>query len=67
MGAELPCLLAVRRLLVGARERLSRGVISTQKHYLEDSGKHDEAAKVTEGRTLYHCLASGVAIQKAGS
>ena len=50
---------------LSARERLSRGVISTQKHCLEDDGKHDEAARVTEG--LYHFLAIGVAIKESGS
>ncbi len=33
--------------------------------YLEDAGKHEEAKKVTEGRKLYHFMATGVAIEKA--
>lgn len=33
------------------------------KHYLEDAGKHEEAAKVTEPRKVVSFLATGVAIQ----
>jgi hypothetical protein len=39
--------------------------VEQTRHYLEDAGKHDEAAKITEGRKLYTFMASGVAIEKA--
>jgi hypothetical protein len=38
--------------------------VEQTRHYLEDAGKHEEAAKVTEGRKLYKFLANGVAISK---
>jgi hypothetical protein len=34
------------------------------KHYLEDAGKHEEAAKVTSGRQVLSFVATGVAIEQ---
>ncbi|MBL8755095.1 MAG: DUF4920 domain-containing protein, partial [Planctomycetes bacterium] len=41
--------------------------VEETKHYLEDAGKTEEAAKVTEGRKLWRFMASGVAIKKAAA
>lgn len=43
---------------------MKQETVEETKHYLEDAGKKDEAAKVTEGRRLFHFMASGVAIEK---
>jgi len=43
---------------------MKQETVEQTKHYLEDAGKHEEAAKVTEGRKLYHFMATGVAISK---
>jgi hypothetical protein len=54
------------------RETIVEGVLEMRqetveetKHHLEDEGKKDEAAKVTEGRKLFRFMASGVAIKRA--
>ena len=39
--------------------------VAETKHYLEDAGKHDAAAKVTKGRKILRFMADGVAIEKA--
>jgi uncharacterized protein DUF4920 len=56
-----------RVAIVEGTMTMKQETVEQTKHYLEDAGKHDEAAKVTEGRKLYHFLASGVAIKKSGS
>ena len=56
-----------RVAIVEGTMTMKQETVEQTKHYLEDAGKHDEAAKVTEGRKLWHFLASGVAIKKAGS
>jgi hypothetical protein len=43
---------------------LKQETVEQTRHYLEDAGKHEEAAKITEGRKLYHFVATGVAIEK---
>jgi hypothetical protein len=43
---------------------LKQETVEQTRHYLEDAGKHEEAARITEGRKLYHLLARGVAIEK---
>jgi hypothetical protein len=43
---------------------MKQETVEQTRHYLEDAGKTDEAKKVTEGRKLFHFMASGVAIQK---
>lgn len=53
-----------RTTIVEGVMTLKQETVEQTRHYLEDAGKHDEAQKVTEGRKLYHFLASGVAIQK---
>src|SRR5262245_58329139 len=55
-----------RVAIVEGTMTMKQETVEQTKHYLEDAGKHDEAAKVTEGRKLWHFLASGVAIKKAG-
>ena len=54
-----------RTTIVEGTMTMKQETVEQTKHYLEDAGKHDEAAKVTEGRKLYHFMASGVAIKKA--
>ena len=54
-----------RTAIVEGTMSMKQETVEQTKHYLEDAGKKDEAAKVTEGRKLYHFLASGVAIKKA--
>jgi hypothetical protein len=56
-----------RVAIVEGTMTMKQETVEQTKHYLEDAGKHDEAAKVTEGRKLWHFLASGVAIKKTGS
>jgi hypothetical protein len=46
---------------------MKQETVEQTRHYLEDAGKKDEAAKVTEGRKILTFTASGVAIKKAGS
>ncbi|MFY9342931.1 MAG: DUF4920 domain-containing protein, partial [Planctomycetota bacterium] len=53
-----------RAAIVEGTMTLKQESVEQTKHYLEDAGKTEEAAKVTEGRKLYHFLASGVAIKK---
>ena len=38
--------------------------IAELKHYLEDEGKHDEAAKVTQPKLQMKVMAAGVALRK---
>jgi hypothetical protein len=54
-----------RTAIVEGTMSMKQETVEQTKHYLEDEGKKDEAAKVTEGRKLFHFLATGVAIQKA--
>jgi hypothetical protein len=54
-----------RTAIVEGTMAMKQETVEETKHYLEDAGKHDEAAKVTEGRKLYRFMASGVAIKKA--
>ena len=56
-----------RVAIVEGTMTMKQETVEQTKHYLEDAGKADEAAKVTEGRKLWHFLASGVAIKKAGN
>lgn len=53
-----------RTAIVEGTMAMKQETVAQTKHYLEDAGKLDEAAKVTEGRKLYTFMASGVAIQK---
>jgi molybdenum cofactor biosynthesis enzyme len=53
-----------RTAIVEGTMTMKQETVEQTKHYLEDAGKADEAAKVTEGRKLYHFMASGVAIRK---
>jgi hypothetical protein len=53
-----------RTTIVEGTMTMKQETVEQTKHYLEDAGKKDEAAKVTEGRKLWHFMASGVAIQK---
>ncbi len=55
-----------RTTIVEGTMTMKQETVEQTKHYLEDAGKHEEAAKVTEGRKLYHFMASGVAIKKVG-
>ena len=54
-----------RTAIVEGTMTMKQETVEQTKHYLEDAGKLDEAAKVTEGRKLFHFMASGVAIKKA--
>lgn len=53
-----------RTAIVEGVMTMKQETVEQTKHYLEDAGKHEEAAKVTEGRKLYHFMATGVAISK---
>lgn len=53
-----------RNAVIEGTLTMKQETVEETKHYLEDAGKNEEAAKVTEGRKLYHFMASGVAIQK---
>jgi hypothetical protein len=55
-----------RNAVVEGVMTLKQETVEQTRHYLEDAGKHDEAQKITEGRKLYHFMASGVAMAKAG-
>lgn len=56
-----------RTAIVEGEMKLKQETVEETRHYLEDAGKKDEAAKVTEGRKILTFMASGVAIQKAGN
>ena len=58
---------AGRTAIVEGTLTMKQETVEETKHYLEDAGKHDEAAKVTEGRKLFHFMASGVALKKNGA
>jgi hypothetical protein len=64
-GFFVPLDAAGRTTIVEGTMTMKQETVAETKHYLEDAGKHDEAAKVTEGRKLFHFLATGVAIKKA--
>jgi hypothetical protein len=53
-----------RTAIVEGTMAMKQETVEQTKHYLEDAGKHEEAAKVTEGRRLYTFVATGVAIAK---
>jgi hypothetical protein len=53
-----------RTVIVEGEMTLKQETVEQTRHYLEDAGKHAEAAKITEGRRLYHFVATGVAIEK---
>jgi hypothetical protein len=53
-----------RTAIVEGTMAMKQETVEQTRHYLEDAGKTDEAKKVTEGRKLFHFMASGVAIQK---
>ena len=53
-----------RTAIVEGTMSFKQETVAETKHYLEDAGKHDEAKKVTEGRTVLRFMASGVAIKK---
>jgi hypothetical protein len=55
---------AGRTAIVEGTMTFEQETVEQTRHYLEDAGKHEEAAKVTEGRKLYKFLANGVAISK---
>ncbi len=54
-----------RTTIIEGTLTLKQETVEETKHYLEDAGKSEEAAKVTEGRKLWRFMASGVAIKKA--
>ncbi len=66
-GFFMPKDASGRTAIVEGTLAMKQESVAETKHYLEDAGKHDEAAKVTEGRKLYHFMASGVALKKPGS
>ena len=64
-GFFMPKDASGRTAIVEGTLTMKQETVEETKHYLEDAGKQDEAANVTEGRKLFHFMASGVAIQKA--
>ena len=55
---------AGRTAIIEGTMAMKQETVEQTKHYLEDAGKTEEAAKVTEGRKIYTFMASGVALQK---
>ncbi len=55
---------AGRTAVIEGTMAMKQETIEQTKHYLEDAGKTEEAAKVTEGRKIYTFVAAGVALQK---
>lgn len=55
---------AGRTAIIEGTMAMKQETVEQTKHYLEDAGKHDEAAKVTEGRKIYTFMANGVALKK---
>jgi hypothetical protein len=53
-----------RTAIVEGTMTMTQETVEQTRHYLEDAGKHDEAAKVTEGRKILRFMADGVAIEK---
>ena len=53
-----------RTAIVEGTMTMKQETVEQTRHYLEDEGKTEEAAKVTEGRKLFHFVACGVAIEK---
>jgi hypothetical protein len=53
-----------RKTIVEGTMSMKQETVEQTRHYLEDEGKVEEAKKVTEGRKLYHFMATGVAIEK---
>jgi hypothetical protein len=54
-----------RVAIVEGTMTMTQETVEQTRHYLEDAGKHAEAAKVTEGRKVWAFMADGVAIKKA--
>lgn len=55
---------AGRTALVEGTVKVQEIPVDQIKHYLEDAGKHDEAAKITQPQIQLTCMASGVALVK---
>ena len=55
---------AGRVAVVEGKLEFVQETLEQTRHYLEDAGRHEEAAKVTEGRKIYTLMASGVALRK---
>ena len=66
-GFFMPKDASGRTAIVEGTMTFEQETVAQTKHYLEDAGKHDEAAKVTEGRKLYRFMANGVALEKAAA
>jgi hypothetical protein len=63
-GFFMPTDASGRTAIVEGTMAMKQETVEQTRHYLEDAGKTEEAKKVTEGRKLFHFMASGVAIQK---
>ena len=63
-GFFMPKDASGRTAIVEGTLSMKQETVEETKHYLEDAGKTEEAAKVTEGRKLFHFMANGVAIEK---
>jgi hypothetical protein len=55
-----------RTAILDGRFEVKEVPVAEVKHYLEDAGRHDEAAKVTEPRQEFRVVADGVALRKRG-
>jgi hypothetical protein len=63
-GFFMPKDASGRTAIIEGTMAMKQETVEQTKHYLEDAGKTEEAAKVTEGRKILTFVASGVAIAK---
>ena len=63
-GFFVPLDCAGRTAVLEGQLAVETQSVADVKHYLEDEGKHEEAAKVTEPRKVLSFVATGVAIRK---
>ena len=63
-GFFMPKDASGRTAIIEGTMAMKQETVAQTKHYLEDAGKTEEAAKVTEGRKILTFVANGVAIAK---
>lgn len=55
-----------RTAIAEGQLRVETQTVEEQRHYLEDAGRHDEAARVREPARVVSFVATGVAIERTG-
>ncbi|MCB9884310.1 MAG: DUF4920 domain-containing protein [Planctomycetes bacterium] len=63
-GFFMPKDASGRTAILDGVVKVKQETVEETKHYLEDAGKTEEAAKITEGRKIPTVVASGVALTK---